>query len=64
MAIGHLLTTLKKVSDRRLSRSRSGRDGGLDRHTQDLIQKAINRLQQVNLRNTRSGFSPGCSCTA
>lgn len=47
MAAGQLLTALKKVSERRISRSRSGRGGGMDRHTEEHIQKAIKRLQQV-----------------
>lgn len=47
MATGHLLTVLKKASDRMLSRARSGRHSGLDRHTEDSIQKGRKRLQQV-----------------
>lgn len=47
VATGQLLMALKKVSERRLSRSRSGRGGNIDRHSEDHIQKAIERLQQV-----------------
>lgn len=49
VAAGQLLTALKKVSERRISRSRSGRGGGgNDRHTEERhIQKAVQNLQQV-----------------
>lgn len=53
VAAGQLLTALKKVSDRRISRSRSGRGGGMDRHTEEHIQKAIQRLQQVRVGSGR-----------
>lgn len=51
MATGQLLTTLKKVSDKRVSRSRGSRDSGPDRHAEELIQKAINRLHKVDKEN-------------
>ena len=53
VAAGQLLTALKKVSDRRISRSRSGRGGGMDRHTEEHIQKAIQRLQQVRVNQSQ-----------
>ncbi|CAM9330104.1 unnamed protein product, partial [Sphacelaria rigidula] len=47
VAAGQLLTTLKKYSDRRMARPRTERDGGVDRHTEEHIQKAIKRLLEI-----------------
>eukprot|EP00903_Cladosiphon_okamuranus_P005970 g5894.t1 len=51
VAAGQLLTALKKVSERRISRSLSGRIGGSnDRHTEERhIQKAVQNLKQVKV---------------
>ncbi|CAM9796619.1 unnamed protein product [Discosporangium mesarthrocarpum] len=58
MAVGQLLTALKKVSERQRSAAMKGGDGGgekgraiLDRNSEEYIQRAINHLNQVRMVN-------------